>query len=167
MPVSDPKWKEACASIGELVLLYTALDTQLNHIIIDTMHLTHSPMLEAVVATLDPRQKIEMLKARADQVRQPDWRKVMKTHADRLARVAKIRNVVCHVPLIRGKTKEQFEFAPAAATKLLKSINITDAKTYSLERLSLSRVKEVISLAEKALGGGEDLRQNFAKIRAA
>jgi hypothetical protein len=45
--------------------------------------------LEAVVATLDPRQKIEMLKSRAAHVRQPDWKKAIKAHADRLERVAK------------------------------------------------------------------------------
>jgi hypothetical protein len=30
MPVEEGKWKDACASVGELVLLYTALDHQLN-----------------------------------------------------------------------------------------------------------------------------------------
>jgi hypothetical protein len=55
MPVKEGKWKDACATVGELVLLYTALDHQLNHIIIEVMHLAPSPMLETVVATLDPR----------------------------------------------------------------------------------------------------------------
>ena len=72
MPVEEGKWKDACASVGELVLLYTALDHQLNRIIIEVMQ---APMLEAVVATLDPRQKIEMLKSRVGHVRQPDWKK--------------------------------------------------------------------------------------------
>jgi hypothetical protein len=60
MPVKEGKWKDACATVGELVLLHTALDHQLNIIIIEVMHLTPSPMLEPVVSTLDPRQKIEM-----------------------------------------------------------------------------------------------------------
>jgi argininosuccinate lyase len=97
MPTKE-QWKEAYADVGELVLLYTALDHQLNHIIIEVMHLSSTAMLEAVVATLDPRQKIEMLKSRAAHIKQQDWKKAVKTHADRLERVAKIRNAVCHTP---------------------------------------------------------------------
>jgi hypothetical protein len=57
MQVKEGKWKDAFANVGELVLLYTALDHQLNLIVIEVMYLAPAPMLEAVVATLDPRQK--------------------------------------------------------------------------------------------------------------
>jgi hypothetical protein len=166
MPVHDPDWKEACAVVGEVVLLYTALDTQLNHIVIEVMHLTHSAMLESVVATLDPRQKTEILKSRAKHIRQKDWQKALKTHADRLERVARIRNGVCHAPLIPGKVKGSFEFAPAAATKILKSVTFADAKNYSLERMTIDQVRQIIPVAERALGDGENIRVNFAKIRS-
>ena len=136
MPVHDPDWKEVCAVIGEVVLLYTALDHQLNRIVIEVMHLAPSPMLESVVATLDARQKIEMLKNRAGHIRQNDWKKALKTHADRLERVTKIRNAVCHTPLIPDKTKGGFEFAPAAASKLLKSVTILDKNNYTVDRLN-------------------------------
>jgi hypothetical protein len=88
------------------------------------------------------------------------------THADRLERVARIRNAVCHTPLIPIQGKPGFEFAPAAASKILKSVTIAE-KTFTLDRLTLERVREVIPLAEKALGGGEELRQNFGKVRTA
>src|SRR5260370_33247081 len=99
------------------------------------MHLTRSAMLESVVATLDPRQKTEILKSRAKHIRQKDWQKASKTHADRLERVARIRNGVCHAPWIPEKVKGSFEFAPAAATKILKSVTFVDAKNYSLDRM--------------------------------
>jgi argininosuccinate lyase len=99
MPTKE-QWKDAYALVGELVLTYTALDRQLNHIVIEVMHLSESPLLEAVVATLDPRQKIEMLKSRAAHIRQQDWKKAVKTHAERLERVAKIRNAACHTPMV-------------------------------------------------------------------
>jgi hypothetical protein len=153
--------------VGELVLLYSALDHQLNRIIIEVMHLTPAPMLEAVVATLDPRQKIEMLKSRAAHVRQSDWKKAIKTHADRLDRVAKMRNAACHAPMVTSKTGERFEFAAAAATKLLKSMTVRSKDDYTVDRLTLERVQEAIALAEKALGGGEDILVNFAKVRTA
>jgi hypothetical protein len=164
MALNDPKWREACAIVGEVPLLYTALDHQLNHIIIEAMHLAHSTMLESVVATLDTRQKLELLKNRGKLIRQADWKKAVLTHADRLDRVSRIRNAVCHTPLIpRGSG---FEFAPAAAYKILKSVTIME-KDYVLDRLTLEHVREVIPLAEKALGGGELLIENFVKVRQA
>jgi hypothetical protein len=149
------------------VLLYSGLDHQLNLIIIEVTHLAQSPMLEAVVATLDPRQKIEILKARAEHVRQPDWKKALKTHADRLERVAKVRNTACHVPLIPNKATGELEFAAAAASKLLKGMKIKASDDYTVDRPSLQRVKEVIEIGGKALAGGEDILMNFAKARAA
>lgn len=160
----NPEWKDACAVVGEITLLYTALDHQLNQITIEVMHLVHSPMLETVVATLDSRQKIEILKSRSGHIKQPDWRKALKTHADRLERVARVRNAVCHTPLIPSK-KNGFEFAPSAASKLLKSITIAE-QSYTIERLTLERARETIELAEKALGGGQTILENFTKLRS-
>lgn len=167
MPVAEGKWKDACSTVGELVLLYNALDHQLNHIIIDVMHLEQSPMLEAVVATIDPRQKIEMLRNRAEHIRQSDWKKAFKTHADRVDRIAKIRNAACHTPMVPRKKGDGFEFAPVAASKLLKSMTVKNKDDYEVDRLTLDRLHETIALAEKALGGGEDILRNFAKVRAA
>jgi hypothetical protein len=166
MPTKE-QWKNAYATVGELVLLHTALDHQLNHIIIEVMHLSQSPMLEAVVATLDPRQKIEMLKSRAAHIRQPDWKKAVKTHADRLERVAKIRNAVCHTPMVPSTKVDGFEFAPAAATKLLKSMTVRSKHDFSVERLTLEHLEQAKLLAMKALGSGEDILVNFAKARSA
>jgi hypothetical protein len=167
MPVKEGRWKDACAVVGELVLLYTSLDHQLNHIIIEVMHLAPSPLLETVVATLDPRQKIEMLKSRAGHLRQPDWKKAIKTHADRLDRVAKIRNAACHTPMIPSKKGEGFEFAPAAASKLLKSMTVRSKDDYAVDRLTMVQMHEAVGLAEKALARGEDILMNFAKVRSA
>jgi hypothetical protein len=137
----------------------------MNHVVIEVMHLAPSLMLETVIATLDPRQKIEMLKSRAAHVRQTDLKKAMQTHADRLARIAKVRNAACHTPLL--KKDERFEFAPAAASKLLKSMTVRSKDDYTVDRLTLERVREAISLAEKALGGGEQILAYFAKLRSA
>jgi hypothetical protein len=167
MPVKEGKWKDACATVGELVLLYTSLDHQLNLIIIEVMYLAQSPMLEAVVATLDARQKVEMLKSRAAHIRQPNWKKAVKTHADRIERVAKIRNAACHSPMVPNKERDGFEFAPGAASKLLKSMTVRSKDDYNIDRLTLGRLHEAIVIAEKALGGGEDILTNFVKVRIA
>jgi hypothetical protein len=165
VPVSEPKWKEACAVVGEVVLLYSSLDHQLNLIIIEVMHLAQSTMLESVVATLDTRQKIEILKTRAAHVRAKDWKKALQTHADRLERVARLRNAACHTPMIAKA--DSFEFSPVAASKLLKSMTVRSRDDYTVDRLTLERVREIIPVGEKALGGGASILEHFAKIRAA
>jgi hypothetical protein len=168
MPTEE-QWKDAYAKVGELVLLYTTLDHQLNDVIIEVMRLAQSPirMREALVVTLDPRQKIEMLKSRADHIRQQGWKKAVKTHADRLERVAKIRNAVCHTPMVPNKKGDGFEFAPAvAAAKLLKNVMFRSKDDYSIEGLTLDHVQKAKTLAMKALGGGEDILTKFAKARA-
>ena len=35
--LNDPKWKDACAQVGEMVLLSTALDYQLTGVVIEVM----------------------------------------------------------------------------------------------------------------------------------
>ncbi len=112
MPIHEPEWKDACAVIGEVVLLYSALDHQLE-------------------------------------------------------RVARIRNGACHTPLVPHKASGKLEFAPVAATKLLKSLKLQDTKNYSFERVTIDQIREIIPVAEKALGGGEDILRNFAKVRGA
>jgi hypothetical protein len=48
----------------------------------------------------------------------------------------------------------------------LKGIKVRSKDDYSIERLPLQRVKDAIELGQKALGGGEDILANFAKVRA-
>jgi hypothetical protein len=108
-----------------------------------------------------------MLKSRAGHVRQPDWKKAIKTHADRLERVAKMRNAACHTPVVPSKTGGRFEFAAAAATKLLKSMTVRSKDDYTVDRLTPERVHEMIALGEKALGDGEQILSSFAKVRTA
>jgi len=118
---------------------------------IEVIHLAASPMLESVVATLDARQKIEMLKSRADHVRQADWKKALKTQADRLERVAKVRNAVCHTPVV-SRQGGGFEFAPTAATKLLISMTVRSKEDYRVDRINLTRLREAIELAKRPYG---------------
>jgi hypothetical protein len=108
-----------------------------------------------------------MLKSRVAHIRQADWKKAIKTHADRLERVAKVRNAVCHTPMIPSKKDDGFEFAAAATTKLLKSLTVRSKDDYSVDRLTLERLHETVTVAEKALGGGEEILINFAKVRSA
>lgn len=63
----------------------------------------------------------------------------------------------------KGKS---FEFAPTAASKLLKSMTVRSKDDYTVDRLTLERLREAIPVGEKALGGGETILEHFAKLRS-
>lgn len=156
-------FKAAYAVVGEIVLLATALDHQLNHVLMQILSLTDSPMLEAVVATLDTARKIEMVKARSKHIAQPAWRKPVVAYIDMLERISKSRNIACHTPLIPD-AKHGAVFAPTAAAKLLKNLDVQDPTS---RRIPYGELKVAIELGGAALGAGENLIENFKKMNDA
>src|ERR1700747_2213882 len=87
--IADDKFRAAYAVVGELILLTTALDHQLNHVSMQVLHLTDSPMLESGVATLDMARKIEILKERSKHIAKVNWRKPVLDYLDKLERISK------------------------------------------------------------------------------
>lgn len=161
--VQNARFRAAYGVVGELILIATALDYQLNHIVIQVLHLTESPMLESVIATLDLNRKAEMLKARSKHIRQPQWRNSVLSHLDKLQRIYKWRNIAAHTALIPDD-EHGAVFAPAAAAKLLKSLQIEEEAVAS--RIPVSDLKPIIKLAESALYDGQNIIQNFVKVNA-
>jgi transcriptional regulator with XRE-family HTH domain len=156
-------FKAAYAVVGEIVLLVTALDHQLNHVLMQILSLTDSPMLEAVIATLDTPRKIEMVKARSKHIAQPTWRKPVTTYVDMLERISKWRNIACHTPLIPD-AKHGAVFAPTAAAKLLKTLDVQDPTS---RRIPYGELKPALELGGMALGAGENLIENFRNMNEA
>lgn len=154
------EFRGAYSVVGELVLLTTAIDQQLNHVLINVLHLTDSPLLESVVSTLDMVRKIEMLKARANHITQANWKKPLVSYLDKLERVSKWRNIVCHTPLIPDD-KHGAIFTPTAAAKLLKQLQLCEHP--STKRIPISEIKPQIKIGEAALFDGQDLLLNFKR----
>lgn len=159
----DAKFRAAYVVVGELILIMTALDYQLNHILIQVLHLTDSPMLESVIASLDVNRKIEMLKARSKHIRQPQWRNAIVLHLEKLERISKWRNIAAHTALIPDD-EHGAVFAPAAAAKLLKSLQIEDEP--AAQRIPIADLKPIIKLAESALYEGQNIIENFVRVNS-
>src|SRR5450631_425168 len=149
----DARFRAAYGVVGELVLITNALDHQLNHVLIQVLHLLDSTMLETVVATLDMRQKVEMLKERSKHITQQTWRKPVLSYLDKLERVSKWRNIACHTPLIPD-ARHGAVFAPSAAAKLLKSLQL--GKDPTAKRTPIGDLESAIKLGESALGDGQN-----------
>lgn len=160
----DAKFRAAYASVGELVLIATAVDHQLNHVLMSVLSLTESPMLEPVVATLDTARKVEMLKARSKHIAQPSWSKPVLAYLEKVERVAKWRNIACHTALIPDQNHGAV-FAPAAAAKLLKALQLTEKP--SSHRIPVAELEQAIKTGESALGAGQNIIENFQKLNAA
>ena len=158
--VADARFRATYSVVGELVLITTALDHQLNHVLIETLHLTSSPMLESVVATLDMVRKAEMLKERAKHISQPNWKRPLLSYLEKLERVSKWRNIACHTPLIPDDNHGAV-FAPTAAARLLKNLQLDEHPT--AKRTPISDLAPAIKLGESALFDGVVLIQNFQK----
>jgi transcriptional regulator with XRE-family HTH domain len=159
----DDRFRASYGVVGELVLIATALDHQLNHVVIEVLPLADSPMLEAAIATLDTARKIEMLKARSKHIVQTNWQKPVLSYLNKLERVSKWRNIACHTPLIPDNVHGAI-FAPTAAAKLLKDLQLDNPTG---NRVPVSELKQVITLGESALGDGLNLIDNFKKVNAA
>jgi hypothetical protein len=84
-------------------------------------------------------------------------------YVDKLERVSKWRNIACHTPLIPDE-KHGAVFAPTAAAKLLKSLQL--GKDPVAKRVPIADLKSTIALAESALGDGLNLIENFQKANA-
>jgi len=68
--------KEAYATVGELVLIASALDALLNDVVVTVLDLGQAVLIVPVVATLDARRKIELLKERANYISQASGGKI-------------------------------------------------------------------------------------------
>jgi hypothetical protein len=157
----DARFRAAYRVVGELVLLATALDHQLNHVLIQVLHLVESPMLEAVIATLDTVRKIEMLKERSKFIAQSKWQKPVMSYVEKLERVSRWRNIACHTPLIPDE-KYGAVLVPTAAAKLLKTLQL--GKEPVAKRVPYVELKSAITLGESALADGLNLIDNFQKV---
>ena len=149
----------ACAIVGELVLIASALDVQVNHVCISVLALTNSPMLEPIVATIDSPRKIEILRAYAAKIDAPQWRSALKKYVKSVEAVNKSRNIAAH-SVISFQDGEAVLTSPAAA-KLLKSINLADRTG---EKLSFTKLERAIRKAEETLGTGVNLIANFDRV---
>jgi hypothetical protein len=118
----EPRNTEAFAVVGELVMISSALDHLLNNVLIEVLDLGVAPLLEPVVATLDPARKVEILKERAAHITAKDWQKGITKFCDKVESVFRQRNIACHTPPVLEAGI--WTFKPVAAAKLLKKLDL-------------------------------------------
>lgn len=154
--------KEIYAVVGELVLIATALDTLLNAVVVEVLHLGSSPLIEPVVATLDSVRKIEILKERAPFIHNEEWKKRVTGFVSKAESVFRHRNIACHMPAVLEDGK--WTLTPVSAARVLKHLDLEKPKA---KRFSFDDLKSGISTGEAALGEGLGVVENFKRANAA
>lgn len=117
---NDLEMQAFCSGVGELVLWASAIDAQLNKAVIRACVLTETQMLEPIVAELDARIKVGILKASSKHIAATDWTDAIRSWVNKVENVNGYRNIVAHhqVKIIDG----QLVLYSVQAQKLLKSI---------------------------------------------
>jgi hypothetical protein len=153
--------KDTYAIVGELVMTATGIDWQLNHVLIEVLDIGGSLMVEPVIATIDTRLKIEILKERAKHISASEWKKGVTKYCEKVEKVFMYRNIVCHTPAVLKNGS--WAFKPVAAAKLLKKIDIAKK---DVGHVSVNELASAINSGREALGAGENLLENFRRFNA-
>jgi hypothetical protein len=83
----DERHRDTFAIVGELVMTATGIDWQLNRVLVEVLDIGGTPMVESVVATIDTRLKIEILKERAKHITAKDWKNGVTKYCDKIEKV--------------------------------------------------------------------------------
>jgi hypothetical protein len=159
--MDEEQAKVTYAIVGELVLLSSALDDLVSRVLIAVLDLGTSPLLEPVVATLDPVRKAEILKARAAQMPKGDWQNGVKRFCDKVESVFKQRNIACHTPPVFRDGV--WTLHPSTAAKMFKNLDLPARKVRSFP---LNDLRTAISSGEAAFAAGLTLIENFERANA-
>jgi len=120
MVEADAEMRTFCEGVGELVLWASAIDAQLTKAVIRVCLLTETPMLEPIVAGLDTRAKVEILRAMSKHIKPAAWSKGITRWVKKAEKVNGYRNTVAHHQIAVNDGK--LILHSAQARKLLKRI---------------------------------------------
>ena len=156
------KATEAYAIVGELILMASMLDYQVNKVMIELLHLEYSTMLEPTIATLDISRKIEIIKSRCRIMPKGVWRENTEKYVKLVEAVQGDRNKVAHgiMKIENGRPILVF----MAAAKFLK---LLDFKSGTLKSMEFSEFTPAIRKGEEALHLGGVLISNLEKLSQA
>ncbi len=155
---ADAEMRAFCEHTGELIYWASAIDAQLTKAVIRAFSLTETPMLEPIVAELDARAKVAILRARSKHIKPVAWSKGITRWVNKAEKVNGYRNTVAHhqVAVNGGKPI----LYSAQARKLLKRI-------VDLKPAPAKTVDDIIQWVEAARGAyqqGQNVLENFDRF---
>lgn len=135
------------AIVGELVLIASALDAELNRVTAAALRLGDAPLLLPVIAAFDPPRKIEMLRARVSHFTRTSWKHALLQFLGRVETVNNYRDLACRTPTLREGGRWMFK--PTVWANLLEPLDLGAKKP--TPRAFLRDLKSATALGEHAL----------------
>lgn len=158
MAEADAEMRTFCASVGELVLWASAIDAQLTKAVIRACSLTETAMLEPIVAELDARAKVEILRARSTHIKSTAWSKGITSWVKKVEQVNRHRNTVAHHQVVVNDGKLILHSAQARKLfKRIKDLKPIPAKT-------VDDVNRWVEAARNAYGQGQNVLANLDRF---
>ena len=163
MVEADADMRAFCEHTGELIYWASAIDTQLTKAVIRACSLTETPMLEPIVAELDARAKVAILRAWSKHIKPATWSKGITGWLKKVEKVNGYRNTVAHHQVAMNDGK--LALYSAQARKLLNRIK-------DLKPAPAKTIDDIIRWVEAARGAyqqGQNVLENldrFAKEHA-
>ncbi len=158
MDEADAEMRTFCERVGELVLWASAIDAQLTNAVIRACSLTETPMLEPIVAELNARAKVAILRARSKHIKPVAWSKGITNWVNKAEKVNEYRNTVAHhqVAVKDGK----LILYSAQARKLLKRVK--DLK--SAPAKNVNDINRWVDAARNAYEEGQNALTNLDRF---
>ena len=155
---TDGEMRTFCEGVGELVLWASEIDVQLTKAVIMACSLTGSPLLEPIVAELDARAKVKILRAWSKHIKAPAWTKGITIWVNEAEKVSRHRNTVAHhqVAVSDGK----LILHSGQASKLLK--HILDLK--SAPAKTIDDINQWMEAAKGAHMQGQNVLANLDRF---
>ncbi len=175
MVEADAEMRIFCEGVGELVLWASAIDAQLTKAVIRAYSLTETPMLELIVAELDARAKVEILRARSKHIKRARskhkktaaWSEGITRWVKKAEEVNGHRNTVAHQQVAVSDGK--LSLYSAQARKLLKRINglkPAPAKTVDDINRWVEAARDAYEQGQNVLANLDRLAEEVAKRQA-
>ena len=155
--------EEFCRATGELIFWAGFLDQQLNKALIALFALPEHPMIEPLVAQLDPRIKVEIIKKRAKLITADEWRKRIISWAKKVETTNSRRNIVAHHTVRvepNGVTLQSDQI-----TKILSRLEVAETGITASDAFRLADIEAWIDGARKAYENGQVVLANLDAIR--
>ena len=158
MVEADAEMRTFCEGVGELVLWASEIDAQLTKAVIRACLLTETPMLEPIVAELDARAKVEILRYWSKHIKTAAWSRGITRWVKKAEKVNKYRNTVAHHQIAVNDGK--LILHSAQARKLLKRIK--DLKPAPAK--TVDHINRWVEAARDAYRQGQNVLSNLDRF---
>lgn len=158
MVEADAEMRTFCEGVGELVLWASAIDAQLTKAVIRACSLTETPMLEPIVAELDARAKVEILRAKSKHIKKTSWSKGITRWVKKAEKVNRYRNLVAHHQVaVNDGTLILHSVQALKLLKRIKDFKPAPAKT-------VNDINKWVEVARGAYGQGQNVLANLDRF---